>query len=100
MRIRVGDEVIVVRGKDRGKTGKIEKVFPKKHAVQVGGVNQYKRHRKARSANQPSEIITITKPLPVGNVQLLCPKCHVPTRVGFVQENGKKRVCRKCEQVL
>lgn len=101
MKLRKGDEVKVVRGKDKGKTGKIEKVFSQVSKVVVEGANQYKRHMKAKSQNQQSEIITITKPLPVANVQLLCPKCHVLTRVGFMIESGKKkRICRKCEQAL
>lgn len=98
MKLKKGDEVKVVRGKDKGKTGKIDKVFPKETKVLVSGVNQYKRHFKKRSQNQPSEIVTITKPLPSSNVQLVCPKCHLLTRVGFSLEgNDKIRVCKKCK---
>lgn len=107
-KLKKGDEVKVVAGKDKGKTGKIEKVFPKEGKVLVSGVNQYKRHLKARSQNQKSEIVTITKPLPVTNVAMVCPKCHLLTRIGFVFENdlpagrhGKKvKVCRKCKAVI
>ena len=100
-KLKKGDEVKVVMGKDKGKTGKIEKVFPEIGKVLVSGVNQYKRHMKARSQNQPSEIATITKPLPVASVLLVCPKCHLPTRVGYTFEDDKKRrVCKKCQQVL
>ncbi len=101
MKLRKGDEVKIVIGKDKGKTGKIDKVFPESEMVLVIGINQYKRHVKKRSAAQPSEIVTITKPLPVAKVQLICPKCHVPTRVGFSVEGEKKvRICKKCEQIL
>lgn len=100
MKIKKGDQVKVVRGKDKGKVGQVDAVFPKEQKLVVVGVNQYKRHAKARSASQPSEIITITKPLPVGNVMIVCPKCHVPTRVGYTLSNDKKRICRKCQQVL
>lgn len=99
MKLRKGDEVKVVVGKDKGKTGKVEKVFPKDGKVLVSGVNQYKRHLKARSEKQPSEIITLTKPLAFANVQLVCPKCHSLSRVGYVLEGKEKfRVCKKCEE--
>lgn len=98
MKIKIGDTVQIVRGKDAGKTGKVEKVFAKEQKLLVENVNQYKRHLKARSQTQPAEIITITKSLPVANVQLLCPKCKKPTRIGYITEkNEKMRICRKCE---
>ena len=98
MKLKKGDEVKIVGGKDNGKTGKIETVLPKKKGVIVTGINQYKRHKKARMQREKSEIITITKPLPVSNVQLICPKCKSLTRVGYVlRGTEKKRICRKCE---
>ncbi len=101
MKLRKGDEVRIVRGKDEGKTGKIEKIFPKENKVLIPNVNLYKRHRKARSQRQSSDIVTLTKPLPVGNVKLICPKCHLPTRVGFSKEGDRKeRVCKKCKQII
>lgn len=100
-KLKKGDEVMVVSGKDSGKKGKIEKVFSKRNKVLIAGVNQYKRHLKARSQKQPSEIITITKPLPVANVILICPKCHLQTRVGFkLGKNEKVRICKKCKVEL
>lgn len=96
-KLKKGDNVKVVTGKDKGRTGKIEKVFSKEDKVVVGGVNQYKRHLKARSQNQKSEIITLTKPLPVSNVALVCPKCKKTTRIGIkTDKNEIYRVCRKC----
>ena len=98
MKLKKGDSVKVVRGKDKGKTGKIDQVFPKMNKVLVNGVNQYKRHLKARSQTKPSEIVTITKPLPEENVILVCPKCHKETRVGYkIEKNIKSRICKKCE---
>lgn len=97
MKIKTGDEVRIVRGKDNGKTAKVLKVFIKDAKVVVEGVNQYKRHIKARTQNQKSEIITITKPLPMANVAFICPKCKKAARVGFTTVKGEKvRVCRKC----
>jgi large subunit ribosomal protein L24 len=101
MKLKKGDLVKVVKGKDKDKTGKIEKVFYKANKVLVAGVNQYKRHLKARSQRQPSEIATIIKPLPLGNVVFVCPKCHLSTRIGFTFEDNKKvRICRKCKQKI
>lgn len=97
MKLRKGDLVKVVMGKDRGREGKIEEVLSKENKVLVANVNQYKRHLKARSAKQPSEIVTLTKPLPLHNVSLICPNCHLPARVGFKLDSGDKiRVCKKC----
>src|SRR3990167_2510066 len=99
MKIEKGDTVKVLIGKDKGKEGKIEKIYPKGNRVLILGVNEYKRHVKSRARNQKSEIITITKPLPVSNVAILCPKCKKPTRVGFRIEKDKKiRVCAKCRK--
>lgn len=90
MKLKTGDLVIVRKGKDKGKTGKIVKVFAKTAQVVVEGMNQYKRHVKARSQGQTSEIITITKPLSVSNVALIDPKTKKPTRVGYRIEKGTK----------
>ncbi len=101
MKLKKGDNVKIVLGKDKGKEAKIEKVFSKAQKVLVHGINQYKRHLKARSQGQPSEIITITKPLPLSNVALICPHCKLPTRIGFeIGKNGKIRVCRKCNKKI
>jgi large subunit ribosomal protein L24 len=98
MKLKKGDNIKVVRGKDKGKTGKIDQTFPKIGKVLINTVNLYKRHMKARSQNKPSEIITIAKPLPEENVILVCPKCHKETRVGYRIEKGvKSRICKKCE---
>lgn len=101
MKFKKGDQVKIVSGKDKGKTGKIEKVFPKESKVLVTGVNQYKRHLKARSEKQPAEIVTLTKPLPVSNTQLICPKCKLLTRAQYSFINNKKvRLCAKCKKEL
>ncbi len=101
MKLKKGDLVKIVLGKDNGKTGKIEKVLPRIEKVLVTGVNQYKRHLKARAQGQASEIVTITKPLAVSNVALICPHCKLQTRIGFrIEKNDKIRVCRKCEKKI
>ena len=98
MKIKTGDTVKIVRGKDSGKSGKVEKVMPLTAKVVVEGMNQYKRHLKSRMPGQKSEIITLTKPLAASNVQLVCPKCKKPTRVGYKMLKGdKSRICKKCK---
>jgi len=97
MKLKKNDEVKVKTGKDKDKKGKIEKVFSKENKVLIPGINLYKRHYKSKVQGRPSEIVEITKPLPVNNVALICPNCHKETRVGFKFENKEKvRICRKC----
>lgn len=101
MKFKKGDQVLITGGKDADKTGKIEKVFSKESKVNVAGVNQYKRHVKARTPGQKSEIITITKPVPYGRIALICPKCKKPTRVGFkILKDEKIRICKKCDSEI
>ena len=101
MKLKKGDNVAVIKGKDKGKSGKIEKVFSKTNKVLVANVNMYKRHLKARSQNQPSEIITLTKPLAMANVSFICPKCKKQSRVGYKIEKGvKSRVCSNCKSEI
>jgi large subunit ribosomal protein L24 len=97
MKIRKNDTVIVTTGKDSGRQGIVEKVSLSQGTVLVSGINQYKRHIKKRSKDQPGEIVTLSRPLDVSKVALICPKCKQPTRVGFMVKKDKKiRVCRKC----
>lgn len=97
MKLKKGDTVIVTIGKDKGKKGKIEEIFPKIGMAAISGVNVYKRHTKKRDEKTPGGIIEHTRPLAVAKLALICPKCGKPTRVGFVVAKGEKeRVCRKC----
>lgn len=101
MKIIKGDSVKVVAGKDKGKIGKILKVYDGLQKVLVENVNQYKRHLKKRVQSEQSQIVTLTKPLSLANVALICPKCNKVTRVGYKIEKGKKeRICKKCAKVI
>lgn len=101
MKLKKGDRVLVVKGKDKGKTERIEKVFSKENKVLLLGVNTYKRHVKGNIQGQQSDIKTIVKPLPVTSVQIICPKCNKPTRVGYLTtKNKKERICRKCKRTI
>ena len=101
MKLKKGDTVKILKGKDKGKTGKIERIFPNAGSVFIPGINQFKRHLKSKARNQKSEIVVITKPMPSASVALLCPKCTKTTRVGFQIVNDKKvRICKKCEEII
>lgn len=101
MKIKTGDEVVVLLGKDKGKKGNIERVFPHLKKVLVSGVNIYKRHKKPQGRTLQGGIIDITKPISTSNVALVCPKCKLPTKVGYKSEGeAKKRICKKCKQVV
>lgn len=99
MKLKIGDEILITAGKDKGRHGKIGKVFPKKNTVLVPEANVYKKHRKPFPAlNIEGGIIEFSRPLPIGNVQLVCPECKKITRVGYevLKNGGKIRICRKC----
>jgi large subunit ribosomal protein L24 len=101
MSIKKGDIVKILRGKDRGKTGKVLRSFPQKNTLIVENINLVKRHKKSRRAGELSERMTIASPIRVSNVQLVCPKCSKPTRIGSKNVNKKNvRVCKKCQTEL
>lgn len=96
--VKTGDEVVVINGKNRGKRGKVMQVSPKEGKVIVEGVNVVTKHVKPRQMGEPGGLIKAESALYADKVQLVCPKCDKPTRVGHdVDKNGKKvRVCKKC----
>jgi large subunit ribosomal protein L24 len=100
-KIRREDTVLVIKGKERGKTGVIRQVIPHKKRVIVTGVNMVKRHMRPR-AERPGGIIEREGSIHVSNVMIICKSCNKPTRVGFrFRENGSKvRFCRHCDQPL
>ena len=98
MRIKKGDRVRVLTGKDRGKEGVVAYAFPATGKILVDGVNVAKRHQRATNATMQGGIIDKDMPLPVANVALVCPSCGKATRVGYkIDKDGTKaRVCKKC----
>jgi large subunit ribosomal protein L24 len=101
--IRKNDNVLVLTGRDRGKRGRVLRVVPAKGRVVVEGVNFIKRHTRPNpQKNIKGGIVEREAPLEASNVQLVCPECSNPTRVGHKQlDNGKRvRVCRKCHGVV
>lgn len=96
MKLKKGDSVIVLVGKDKGKKGTIEKVFPKDATVLIPGVNMFKKHMKKRDDQHPAAIIDITKPLDVSKVALVDKKTGKPSRVGYSVTKGEKvRISKK-----
>jgi large subunit ribosomal protein L24 len=97
MRVTKGDTVRVMRGEDKGKEGKVLRVFPKTGRITVDGVNIVKRHRKARRADEESGIVTFPAPIHHSNVMLLDPASGDPTRIRVrIDEDGtKERVSAK-----
>lgn len=105
MRIKKGDNVKVMKGKDRGKTGKVMQAFPDGRKVVVEGVNAMVKHMKTRKQGEKGQKIEFNGPIASANVQLVCPKCSKPTRIG-VKTLGegkaarKVRSCAKCKEVI
>ncbi len=101
MKVKKNDNVLVVTGKDAGKTGKVLVALPKDNKVVVDGVNLQKKHKKARSAQDVSKIETINGAIDASNVMVVCPKCDKAIRVAYKIEGDKKvRVCKKCGAIL
>lgn len=101
MHVKKGDKVKVITGKDKGKTGIVLAVFPKKNRVIVEGVNIVKKHAKPSQDNPQGGILDIEAPIHASNVMPLDPKTGEPTRVGYKIENGKKvRYAKKSGAVL
>lgn len=102
MKIRKGDMVLVISGKDRGKKGKVRLAYPKDERLLVEGINIRKRHARARGQARQAGIIELETPIQLSNVMLVCSKCNHPTRIGFrFLEDGKKvRFCRSCSEVI
>jgi large subunit ribosomal protein L24 len=98
LKIKKGDRVQVLTGKDRGKTGQVTRALPEVRKVIVDGVNVAKKHQKATKATMQGGIIDKDMPIPVANVAVVCPTCGKPTRVGYkIDGDGTKvRVCKKC----
>ena len=100
LKLKAGDTVKITAGKDKGREGKIEKIFPKQTKALIPGVNIYKKHVKG-SQGQKGGIYDIPRPLDFAKIALICPKCKKMTRVGFkIVDNSKSRVCKKCNKEI
>lgn len=96
MKIKRGDTVKIISGKDRSKTGKITHVFFKENRIVVEGVNIHKKHSRPKKQGQKGQIIQMPMPIHVSNAMIVCPTCGKSTRIGVKTEKEKLRVCKKC----
>ncbi|MDO8560343.1 MAG: 50S ribosomal protein L24 [bacterium] len=99
MKIKTGDKVMVIRGKDRGKTGKVLQAFPRLGVLSVEGMNLAVKHLRPRRSGEQGQKVQFPAPMPAAKVMLVCPQCGKPTRVGVaVLENGRhERRCHHCK---
>jgi len=107
MNVHKNDNVIIIAGNSRGKSGKILKIFRDKHRVIVEGVNIIKRHSRASQKNPQGGIVQKEAPINASNVMVVCPKCSKPSRIGHKSvadsATGRKhtmRICRSCEEMF
>jgi large subunit ribosomal protein L24 len=102
MKVVKNDNVLIISGNEKGKKGKVLKVFPKQNRIIVEGINFIKRHTRPTQKNPQGGIIEKEAPIHSSNVLVICPKCNTPSRLGRkVLEDGKRvRVCNSCGEML
>ncbi len=102
MKIIKGDNVLVIAGKDKGRTGKIMKSYPKDSMVLVEGINLKKKHVRPKKEGEKGQVISLATPLNISNIKIICPKCGKAARIGYrVEKDGKKvRICKKCDSTI
>lgn len=101
MKIKKGDSVKIMSGKDRGKTGIVLMASPTTEKIQIEGLNVFKKRAKPKRQGEQGQIVAVSRPLPVSKVMLICPNCKTPTRVGGrVEGNRNVRYCKKCKATI
>jgi len=102
VKIKKNDMVMVVKGRDRGKTGKVMRVIPDEGRVLIERLNIVKRHSKPRGAASPGGIVEKEAPLRIENVMIFCDRCNAPVRAGWTlnADKTKTRSCRRCGEAL
>jgi large subunit ribosomal protein L24 len=101
MKIKQGDKVSIILGKDKGRSAEVIRVIPKKNEVVVKGLNMFKKHLKSNQ-KQRGSIVEKERPLAVSKVMFVCPSCLKPARLGYqISDTGvKNRICRRCKAVV
>lgn len=101
-KIRKGDIVQAIKGKDSGKKGKVIQVFAEKGKALVEGINLAKKHKRQTRQDQKGGIVSIEMPIALANVMLVCKNCDHPSRVGFsiLKDGTKTRVCKSCKEAV
>lgn len=98
MKIHKGDTIRIITGKDKGKTGKILKTFPKKNRILIEGLNLYKKHVKPKKQGEKGQVVLVPRPVDISNVAIICPACNKNAKVGNRLESGSKaRYCKRCK---
>jgi len=103
MRIKTGDTIKVVAGKDKGKTGKVLQVLPKINRVSAEGINILSKHLRSSEKGKQGQKIEFPSPIQISNVALICPQCSKQTSIGYKLATGaskKQRICKKCNQEI
>ncbi len=102
LHVKKDDLVMIVAGKDKGKSGKVLRVLPEKERVLVENLNLIKRHTRPSQTNSEGGIIEKEAPVAISNVQLLCPGCSKPARTGIkvLEDGSKARFCKKCNEIV
>ncbi len=101
MKIKKGDQVKILSGKDRGKEGKVLRIIPERFKALVEGVNIQKKHARPKREGEKGQVIQRPAAINISNLALICTKCGKATRVGFrVEENKKVRYCKKCQKAI
>ncbi len=99
LKLKKGDTVLVIAGKDKGKKGKILQVWPVENRIMVEGINLRKKHRKPKKSGEKGQTVTLAGPINASNAKLICLKCHQPVRTSYqISGQGKYRACKKCGQ--
>ena len=101
-KVRKGDTAMALAGKDRGKTGKVLRVFPQKQTAIVEGVNMVKKCMRKTRQDQQGGIVERENPMRLSNLAVLCKSCNRPTRIGVskLSDGTKSRFCRKCKELM
>ena len=102
MKIKKGDKVKVIVGKDKGKTGKVLQVLTKKGKISVEGINLMYKNMRPRKQGEKGQKIQFPSPMFISKVALVCPKCGKTNRVGFkkLADKNKVRICSKCREAI
>jgi len=101
MKLKKGDQVKIITGKDRGKTGTVLKVFPDENRLTVEGFNLYKKRVRPKKGGQKGEVVLVPRPLSASNVMFLCGSCKRGVRVGYrVEGTSKTRYCKGCKAII
>jgi len=104
MKLKKGDTVLIISGKDKGRKGKILRTFPRENKILVEGINLIKKHRKPRRKGEKGQVIQVIqlfKPIAASNTKIICPKCGKATRVGYILNKERKiRICKRCKEEI